>query len=197
MSGLVHHNYILFWNVPWLDNSIIRMRWKKYHNVWTVSQFKKSRMGWLCGGTRLVNLFGNSLIGYEWGKDRIVITTNGTYPWSYIRWLLNQQLLYDNILFAHIVHALHSAIFIWLSSNLTTDSKWWPIFRKFRKFPWDFPRAVDITMRPNFQRLIERNVKFHKVIRSNKTIINLVRVWYDALSALESIYHLRANTRVT
>jgi hypothetical protein len=29
-------------------------------------------------------LVTNPVISHEWGKDRIVITTNGTYPWSFV-----------------------------------------------------------------------------------------------------------------
>ena len=64
---------------------------------------------------------------------------------------------------------LHSAIIIWSSSNLTTDTKWWPIFNKFCQSREAhkgisigvFSGTVDKTMRPNVQRLIERNVKCH------------------------------------
>ena len=34
------------------------------------------------GGTRRVNLVTNPVISHEWGKEREVFTTNGTYPWS-------------------------------------------------------------------------------------------------------------------
>jgi hypothetical protein len=35
-------------------------------------------------GTRRVNLVTNPLISREWGKDREVLTTSGTYPWSFV-----------------------------------------------------------------------------------------------------------------
>ena len=35
-------------------------------------------------GTRRVNLFTNPVISREWGKDREVLTTSGTYPWSFV-----------------------------------------------------------------------------------------------------------------
>jgi hypothetical protein len=35
-------------------------------------------------GTRPVTLVTNPMKNHEWGKDRIVITTNGTYPWSFM-----------------------------------------------------------------------------------------------------------------
>jgi hypothetical protein len=41
---------------------------------------------WSCSscGTRRVNLVTNHVISHEWWKDREVITTNGTYPWSFV-----------------------------------------------------------------------------------------------------------------
>jgi hypothetical protein len=33
--------------------------------------------------TRLVNLVTNPVISHEWGKDREVLTTSGTYLWSF------------------------------------------------------------------------------------------------------------------
>ena len=68
---------------------------------------------------------------------------------------------------------LYSAIIIWFSSYLTTDTKWWPIFStsiliftmeytmKSSRNIIQLSHAVDITMRRNVQRLIERNVKCH------------------------------------
>ena len=35
-------------------------------------------------GTCRVNLVTNSVISHEWGKDREVLTTSGTYPWSFV-----------------------------------------------------------------------------------------------------------------
>ena len=35
-------------------------------------------------GTRCVNLVTNPVISHEWGKDRQVLTTSGTYPWSFV-----------------------------------------------------------------------------------------------------------------
>ena len=35
-------------------------------------------------GTRCVTLVTNPMINHEWGKDRIVIKTNRTYPWSFM-----------------------------------------------------------------------------------------------------------------
>jgi hypothetical protein len=39
---------------------------------------------WSTSGTRLVNLVTNPVISHEWGKDREVFTTSGTYPWSFV-----------------------------------------------------------------------------------------------------------------
>jgi len=35
-----------------------------------------------------VTLVTNTVINHEWGTDPIVITTNGTYPWSFVTQLL-------------------------------------------------------------------------------------------------------------
>jgi hypothetical protein len=35
-------------------------------------------------GTRRVNLVTNPVIGHEWGKDREVFTTSGTYSWTFV-----------------------------------------------------------------------------------------------------------------
>ena len=35
-------------------------------------------------GTRRANLVTNPVISREWGKDREVFTTSGTYPWSFV-----------------------------------------------------------------------------------------------------------------
>ena len=35
-------------------------------------------------GTRHVNLVTNPVISREWGKDREVFATSGTYPWSFV-----------------------------------------------------------------------------------------------------------------
>jgi hypothetical protein len=34
--------------------------------------------------THRANLVTNPVIRHEWGKDRIVFTTSGTYPWSFV-----------------------------------------------------------------------------------------------------------------
>jgi hypothetical protein len=44
------------------------------------------RVGSSCftGRTRRVNLVTNPVISREWGKDREVFTTSGTYPWLFV-----------------------------------------------------------------------------------------------------------------
>ena len=44
------------------------------------------RVGSFCStsGTSRVNLVTNPAISHEWGKDREVHTTSGTYPWSFV-----------------------------------------------------------------------------------------------------------------
>ena len=39
-------------------------------------------------GTRRAIIVTNPVISYERGKDRIVITTYGTYPWSFVKHIL-------------------------------------------------------------------------------------------------------------
>jgi hypothetical protein len=43
------------------------------------------RVGSSCStsGACCVNLVTNPVISYEWGKDREVFTTSGTFPWSF------------------------------------------------------------------------------------------------------------------
>ena len=53
------------------------------------------RVGSSCSssGTRHVNLVTNPVISHEWGKDREVFTTSGTYLWSFVKQILqNGQL---------------------------------------------------------------------------------------------------------
>jgi hypothetical protein len=38
-------------------------------------------------GTRRVSLVINPVISREWGKDRGVLTTSGTYPWSFVTYI--------------------------------------------------------------------------------------------------------------
>jgi hypothetical protein len=44
------------------------------------------RVGSSCStsGTRRVNLVTNTVISREWGKNRELFTTSGTYPWSFV-----------------------------------------------------------------------------------------------------------------
>jgi hypothetical protein len=40
-------------------------------------------------GTHRVNLVTNPVISREWGKDQEVLTTSGTYPWSFVTHLFH------------------------------------------------------------------------------------------------------------
>jgi len=42
--------------------------------------------------TRRVTLVTNPVIGHEQGKDRIAITINGTFPWSFVTKIVNNGL---------------------------------------------------------------------------------------------------------
>jgi hypothetical protein len=49
-------------------------------------------------GTSRVNLVTNPVISREWGKDREVFTTSGTYPWSFVTQIFhNGQTSHGNI----------------------------------------------------------------------------------------------------
>jgi hypothetical protein len=41
-------------------------------------------------GTRRVNLVTNPMISREWGKDREVFTTSGTYQWSFVTQIVSK-----------------------------------------------------------------------------------------------------------
>ena len=43
---------------------------------------------WSAYGTHRANLVIMSMISHQWEKDRIVITTNGTHPWSFVTQIL-------------------------------------------------------------------------------------------------------------
>jgi len=43
---------------------------------------------WSTYGTHRANLVIMPMISHQWGKDRIVITTNGTHPWSFVTQIL-------------------------------------------------------------------------------------------------------------
>jgi len=45
---------------------------------------------WSTSGTRRVNLVTNPVISHEWGKDREVFTTGGTYPWSFVTQIFHE-----------------------------------------------------------------------------------------------------------
>ena len=45
---------------------------------------RKGKSSCSTSGTRRVDLVTNPVISHEWGKDREVITTSGTYTWSFV-----------------------------------------------------------------------------------------------------------------
>ena len=53
--------------------------------------FRLVRSSYSTCGTRHVTLVTNQVISRGWGKDRIVITTNGTYPWSFVTQILQNS----------------------------------------------------------------------------------------------------------
>ena len=46
-------------------------------------------------GTHCINLVTNPLINYELGKELVVFTTSGTYPWSFVRHIFRNGLRAD------------------------------------------------------------------------------------------------------
>ena len=60
---------------------------KKFVRITSGGELRCSgRVGSSCStsGTRRVNLVTNPVISREWGQDRKVFTTSGTYPWSFV-----------------------------------------------------------------------------------------------------------------
>jgi hypothetical protein len=45
-------------------------------------------------GTRRVNQVTNPVISHEWGKDREVLTTSGTYLWSFVTQITDSNIRY-------------------------------------------------------------------------------------------------------
>jgi ribosomal protein L32 len=74
-------------------------------------------------GTRHVNLVTNPVISREWGKDREVFTTCGTYPWSFLKQILfymyicfvDRCLSFCTFSFRHCVVRSSSIYGFWLS----------------------------------------------------------------------------------
>jgi len=56
-------------------------RYELYKNRWWTRILRKGSSSGSTCVTR-VTLLTNPVVCHEWGKDRIVITVNGTYPWS-------------------------------------------------------------------------------------------------------------------
>jgi hypothetical protein len=63
---------------------IFKLFWYNYVHF-SISSFT-SEVSSSCStsDTRRVNLVTNTVISHEWGKDREVFTTSGTYPWSFV-----------------------------------------------------------------------------------------------------------------
>ena len=70
-------------------------------------------------GTHHVNLIKNPVISREWGKDREVFATNGTYPWSFVTQIFhNGQPSHDG----------NRKIFEVMTSNFTKRNPWFSSF---------------------------------------------------------------------
>jgi hypothetical protein len=81
----------------------------------------------MVSGTRRVNLVTNPVISHEWWKDREVVTTSGTYPWSFVKQIFhsgqNQVMVATvNYLLSSYLSILISLLvfpsyYIWLRTN--------------------------------------------------------------------------------
>jgi hypothetical protein len=77
---------------PWKRKKQLKYEIKLYEdlspNKSTICLFKhcSGKIGSSCStsGIRRVNLVTNPFITHEWGKDREVLTTSGTYLWSFV-----------------------------------------------------------------------------------------------------------------
>jgi hypothetical protein len=75
------------------------------------------RVGSSCStsGTRRVNLVTNSIISREWGKDREVFTTSGTYPWLFVTQIFHNgqpSIGSDRKIFEVMISTLPKMLFI-------------------------------------------------------------------------------------
>jgi hypothetical protein len=97
-------------------------------------------------GTCRVSLITNPLISHEWGKDQYVITTNVTYPWSFVYPMLpvsldcpfliapsvfsNVYILcngYYNLPFCLILHSSLHSFNVWKLLSFS----WQPLYMNF------------------------------------------------------------------
>jgi hypothetical protein len=63
-------------------------------------------------GIPRVNLVTNPVISREWGKDREVLMTSGTYPWSFVTQLFNQVKRNVKLQIFHILACYNMHVFI-------------------------------------------------------------------------------------
>ena len=77
----------------------------------------------LTSGTRRVNLGTNPVISHEWGKDREVFTTSGTYPWSFVTQILhNGQAANTTIYHTWGMHVNHFITVVVFESRMSYNS---------------------------------------------------------------------------
>jgi hypothetical protein len=88
------------------------------------------------GGTRRVNLVTNPVKSHEWGNDREVLTTSGTYPWSFVTQIFHSD---------QPSHDSESADF-----NLTNWKPWFSSFlvssNPLSKKSWYEPQALEYSI---------------------------------------------------
>jgi hypothetical protein len=76
-----------FWLPLWYLLAIVLsvlLRYTDSHYFFCILYSGRVSISYSTSGTRRVNLVTNPGISHDWGKDREVFTTSGTYPWSFV-----------------------------------------------------------------------------------------------------------------
>jgi hypothetical protein len=90
---------------PWLTKDRVTRTPSKYGGE--LRFFGRVSSSCSTSGTRCVNLVTNPVISHEWGKDREVLTTSGTYPWSCV------IRIFDELELSTLPERLGSSLFPW------------------------------------------------------------------------------------
>ena len=84
-------------------------------------------------GTHRVSLVTNPVISREWGKDREMFTTSGTYPWSFVIQIFHNGQT-GHVKFSNVIKGLMSNL--WFSGFFPLFDPW--VTREWtgRNHPW-------------------------------------------------------------